>query len=97
MKRSFQLLEQISDVVVRESWRKSQWAGFHDEPLPGSRLLGNIESDAKKSIHHFFKRHSRFTGLLSQFGADVVIQGKSGSHITKLALRHHDVNVRMLH
>jgi AbrB family looped-hinge helix DNA binding protein len=29
--------------------------------------------------------------LLSQFGADVVIQGKSCAHITKLALRHHDV------
>jgi hypothetical protein len=62
--------------------------------LTTNRFLGRGCSGALSPI-----RRNRFTTSLNglpdlracQFGADVVIQGKSGSHVTKLALRHHDV------
>jgi hypothetical protein len=95
MERTFQLVEQIRNVIEIESWPaapeltrpdyerlarlRPRWLG---EP-PTKSLVDDIAERAAGSPSHRF-----------QLRRDIVIQRQCRSHIMMILLRHHDVNHR---
>ena len=93
MLRPFDALEQITNIVERESWGNgAEVTGPNHESLveAGRRLL---QPAPERVVDDFAKRPSRLSGLGLQLRGHIVVEGQSGSHILMLAIRHHDVNL----
>ena len=91
MKRPFELLDQIADIVIAESFWQPKRLGTHHEPFPAAGLLSAVQSGSEELIDHFLEGLARLSDVFSKLGADIVIQSESGSHIKTLTIRHHDV------
>ena len=83
MQRAFQRLNQFLHIVVTETGRQSQGPGMNQERL-GRGFRSSHQPHAKKMVHSGFEGSAGTAEFLAQELGDVVIEGKSGSHITML-------------
>jgi len=84
VRRTFQCLDQILDVVVAEAGGQPQRSGVNYEPLLFS-LAGRHEAEAKKMVHGRFQRSTGATKLAAQQLGDIIIKSKSRSHTLMIA------------
>ncbi len=83
MRRSFQRIQQLLNVVVTETARQPQFSRGDHEGLSGWSLRKH-QSETQKVIDHLFERGTRPSALLIQETRYIVIERKSGSHIMML-------------
>lgn len=86
MRRPFDLLEQLADVVEAETWSQpSEGAGFHDEALAlAGRLPALVDAEPQEVIHHLFEGAPGSPHFRLQLGSDVVVDSERRSHIMML-------------
>ena len=86
MRRPFDLLEQLADVVEAKTWSQpSERAGLDDEArtLP-PRFAAVVDGEPQELIHDLFERSPGSPDFGFQLGGDVVVEGECGSHISML-------------
>ena len=84
MLRSFQLLKQRRDVVVTLSGAQTHRARSDLEGARGFRLPCMCQSETEKPVHNYLERLTRAADLLFQEDSNIVVNGKSRSHIMML-------------
>ena len=93
MERTFQLVEQIRNVIEIESWPAApEFSGLNHKRLAGLRPRRLGEPPAKCVVDDSAKRAAGSPGYRFQLRRDIVIQRQCRSHIMMVLLRHHDVN-----
>lgn len=90
MRGAFQLFKQSGYAFQRKSWPQPHGLSPHHKLLPWLGGLTRDQPQAQVVVDQFFERLPAAAHLLFQFGADIVIQGQSSSHIMMLAHEHHE-------
>ena len=80
MVRPFELFEQFLNLF---EGRKSQLERLHYESLP-DRAFRRRQTQPQQAIYYLFKRFAGFVGLFVHQGGDILVEGKSSSHIMML-------------
>lgn len=92
MERPFNLLDEFPHIVVVEPRAQPQGSCLDLEGWSGTGSGSKTKPDAEAVVYNLLEGFSRPSGLLPQFGADIVIEGERGSHTLMLYLAHHGVN-----
>lgn len=80
MRRAFQFIEQLRNIVVVKPVRQPQFSGSDHEWLL-RRPLRSHHSQTKKAVDHRLERGAGPPALFVQEAGNIVIEGKGGSHI----------------
>jgi hypothetical protein len=73
MRRTFQRLDQVPDIVVAEPGRKAQGPRMHNEWL-SLLFAGPHQAQSEKMIYCCFEGNAGATKLLTQKLCDIVIE-----------------------
>jgi len=77
------VVEQLFDVVETELGGQAKIDRCHLERL-ASRLFSGRQSQSKISVHDLLERLAGLADLLFEQGRNIVVEGKSRSHIMML-------------
>lgn len=93
MKRAFDLLDQLRDIVEGEPCPKmTEIAGGNLERLPRSRTVSSGQAATQRLVDDVTEGTPGTPRLRLELGGYIIIQGERRSHALMLGDRHHDVN-----
>ena len=93
MQRTFELFQQLLDVVERDARRDaSEIPSLDGEPLAAAASRLGLEAAAQRFVDHVTEGPSRLPRPRLQSGRHVGIQRQRRPHIMMLVIEHHDVN-----
>ena len=92
MKGTFDLLEQVPDVVQAESGPEApEIAGLHREALTHPRGGRARQTAAQRVVDHVAEGPARSARERRELGCHILIEGQRCAHAVMLMDRHHDV------
>ncbi len=86
MIRPFNCFEKVGDAVVAQPGREAHLAGRYHKALSVLRIAAGGQTPAQQSVYGALEGVTRAPLLLLYEHGNVVVNGKSGSHIMMLQL-----------
>ena len=81
---TFQVLDEFLDLIESESWRRLQIPRLHLERFT-RRLLCRCKTQPQPVIYDLLEWTTGLPYFLFQQGGNIIVNGKSGSHIMMLS------------
>lgn len=92
MQRFVKLLDDFPHSVVIESGLAPR-TSFDFKTRKGSTSRRGRQSTTQGLIDDLLEWTPRLSGFGTQFGRNIIVESKSGSHILMLPRKHHDVKI----
>ena len=97
MKRPFDLLDELSDVIERETGAQaSEVVRQNLEASTCATRLFTGEASTHGFVDDLAERLARSANLRFHLGCHVLVQRQRRSHISMLGNRHHDVKIGLV-
>ena len=94
MKRSFDLVQHLGDVVEAEPGAEcAEVSRDHPEWPPPCGRARRSQSAAERVVHGVPERPVRLSRLRTQLRGHILVEGQRCSHIMMLGILHQDVNL----
>jgi len=82
--RPFNCLKKVGNAVVAQPWREAHLAGLYHKALSGLRIAAGSQAMAQQPVDRPLEGVARAPLLLLHKLGNVIVNGKSGSHIMML-------------
>jgi hypothetical protein len=85
VKRTFELLQELPDIVVAEARPQAEITRLDTERPFGGGLGGRAQGTSKVLIYQLLEWTPGTPGFTSELGDNILIEGQGGAHIVMLS------------
>jgi hypothetical protein len=84
VKRTFDLLQELANIVVTETRSQTKITGLDTKRLSGARGSRCVQRTPKVFVHDLLERPPSTPGLAPELCGYILVEGKGGTHIMML-------------